>query len=271
MVMKKCTKCLSEKPLSEFHNCSSKPDGKFSACKHCRNSYNKTKAREIGYDVIYRRAKESVGEEVYKDRFKRYYEKNRESIKARSRQWAIDNKERKSQNRRIEYQRNREKYLEGAAKWAKENREKRTKICLEYFKRMKEERPQEYVTTVMARKMIYRILEKTGGAKLSTTFKLLGYTREQFKERISSLFEPGMSWENHGKWHIDHIIPVAELVRCGVSDPAKINALANLRPLWAADNLAKRDYFELAPPETAEITKAKKCHQKKSQTTAPTC
>jgi len=271
MVMKACTKCSIEKPLSEFHNCASKPDGKFSACKHCRNSYNKAKSAEIGHDVLYRRAIESAGEEAYKDRTRQYYEKNKESIKARSRQWSSDNKERKALNGRIEYQRNRARYLERASKWSKENRDKRSSICLAYFKRMKEERPHEYVTTTRARKMIHRILAKTGKAKLARTFELLGYSREQFEARISALFEPGMEWGNHGEWHIDHIIPVAELVRCGVTDPAKINALSNLRPLWAADNMAKRDSFELAPPDAAEVTRATKCHRMKSQTTALTC
>lgn len=50
-----------------------------------------------------------------------------------------------------------------------------------------------------------------------------------------------MSWEAHarGEIHIDHIVPVSKLVSDGETDPAVINALSNLRPMWAADNLAK--------------------------------
>lgn len=48
-----------------------------------------------------------------------------------------------------------------------------------------------------------------------------------------------MSWDNRGEWHIDHIVPVAVMVRDGITDPAIINALTNLQPLWAKDNLAK--------------------------------
>lgn len=84
---------------------------------------------------------------------------------------------------------------------------------------------------------------------------MLGYNRQQFGQHIKSQFQDGMTWENHGEWHIDHIIPVSELVRCGVTDPAKINALSNLRPMWAADNMSKRALFELAPPDAAHVTR----------------
>jgi hypothetical protein len=65
------------------------------------------------------------------------------------------------------------------------------------------------------------------------------YTHEQFKQRIELNFKPGMSWENHGEWHIDHIKPVIAFIRQGVTDTAVINSLCNLRPEWAKDNLRK--------------------------------
>ena len=35
--------------------------------------------------------------------------------------------------------------------------------------------------------------------------KWLGISREGFKEHMKNLFQPGMTWENHGKWHLDHV------------------------------------------------------------------
>lgn len=67
----------------------------------------------------------------------------------------------------------------------------------------------------------------------------LGYSREEFKARIESQFLPGMSWENHGEWHIDHIRPVAMFVREGITDTCLIHSLDNLQPLWARDNQRK--------------------------------
>jgi hypothetical protein len=49
-----------------------------------------------------------------------------------------------------------------------------------------------------------------------------------------------MSWDNWGEWHIDHIEPVSKLVSSGVTEPSEINALSNLQPLWASENIAKR-------------------------------
>jgi len=63
---------------------------------------------------------------------------------------------------------------------------------------------------------------------------------------MERLFQDGMSWGNHGEWHVDHIIPVSEMVRLGVTCPKKINALSNLRPVWAEDNLRKNDGFDLS-------------------------
>ena len=56
---------------------------------------------------------------------------------------------------------------------------------------------------------------------------------------IESLLQPGMTWDNYGEWHVDHKHPVSAFLRAGISDPAIINALANMQPLWKADNQRK--------------------------------
>lgn len=253
--MKTCTKCKESKPRSEFHNCSSKRDGKFSACKECRNSRNREYAEQVGHAELYRRA---VGKnpEAYRQKNAEYYRANKDKIKARAKEWSKANPERKKQNSARHYADNRETYIQKAAEWARDNNKKRTEICMGYMRRMRKERPREFVAVETARKMLARVLVSTGRKKRGRTFDALGYNRQQFEQHIESLFEEGMSWPNHGEWHIDHIIPVSELVRCGVTDPAKINALSNLRPIWAAENMAKRDHFELSPPECSHITRA---------------
>jgi hypothetical protein len=58
---------------------------------------------------------------------------------------------------------------------------------------------------------------------------------------LESQFVEGMSWENHGKWHIDHIKPVCSFNFNSREDEdfKKCWALENLRPLWAKENLKK--------------------------------
>ncbi len=58
------------------------------------------------------------------------------------------------------------------------------------------------------------------------------YDEGEFKYHIESLFEDGMTWENHGEyWEVDHITPIREMIKNGVTDIMKINSLSNLRPL----------------------------------------
>lgn len=87
------------------------------------------------------------------------------------------------------------------------------------------------------RSSLYRVIsaeDKTG-----STEKMFGYTREELRSHIERQFTSGMSWNNYGEWHIDHITPVSKMVKDGCSDPAVINALPNLRPMWAAENMSK--------------------------------
>ena len=68
---------------------------------------------------------------------------------------------------------------------------------------------------------------------------MLGYTKEDLRDHIEKKFKDGMSWENRGKWHIDHIVPIKHFLDNGIDDPKIINSLSNLQPLWAEENLAK--------------------------------
>jgi hypothetical protein len=84
--------------------------------------------------------------------------------------------------------------------------------------------------------------------------KYIGYTMEELKQYLESLFEPWMNWQNHGQylyskwddnnsstwtWNIDHIIPQSELPYSSMEDEnfKKCWALDNLRPLSAKQNV----------------------------------
>ena len=76
-----------------------------------------------------------------------------------------------------------------------------------------------------------------GKPKENNTIDLLGYSAIELKEHIESIFTEGMSWDNHGEWHIDHIIPVSSFDKS--EKMSVVNSLDNLQPLWAKDNLSK--------------------------------
>lgn len=65
----------------------------------------------------------------------------------------------------------------------------------------------------------------------------IGCSLPDLKLHIERQFQPGMSWNNHGSWHIDHIIPLdsAETAEAMY----KLCHFTNLQPLWSTDNLKK--------------------------------
>lgn len=72
----------------------------------------------------------------------------------------------------------------------------------------------------------------------------LPYNEEQLARHLQRQFLEGMSWGNYGgSWHIDHIVPMSYFSFSSPTDREfqACWALANLRPLWAGDNTAKRD------------------------------
>ena len=70
----------------------------------------------------------------------------------------------------------------------------------------------------------------------------LGCTIEEFREHIESQFKEGMTWSNHGDWHIDHKIPIAykqDGVAPTIEEVAKRLHYTNTQPLWASENMSK--------------------------------
>lgn len=70
---------------------------------------------------------------------------------------------------------------------------------------------------------------------------LVGYTLADLLDHLESQFQAGMTWENMGEWHIDHIIPRKCFSFSAISDAGfrECWSLSNLQPLWAIDNLRK--------------------------------
>ena len=84
-----------------------------------------------------------------------------------------------------------------------------------------------------------------GGRKWQS---IVGYTLEELKLHLEKQFKIGMSWENYGVWHLDHIKP-SSLFDFSSSDEIKeCWALDNLQPLWGWENSRKRNKYCFAEP-----------------------
>lgn len=73
--------------------------------------------------------------------------------------------------------------------------------------------------------------------KTASTEKILGCTIKEFMIYIENKFTDGMSFDNYGDWHLDHIIPLA--FAKSEESIILLNHHTNFQPLWAADNLSK--------------------------------
>ena len=137
----------------------------------------------------------------------------------------------------------REKHREEAAArsrlWRKNNPEHSRQLRRNQLKRILANKDSEAYAAMQARSMLRRLVRDQGVIKAGKTEEVLGYTFLQFKQRIASNFTAGMSWENHGEWHVDHTIPVSHFISKGERRPSIINALCNLRPMWADENMKK--------------------------------
>ena len=226
MKTKKCNKCQETKEIELFHKKPKSPDGFNSICIECV----KLKQKEYWEKT----------KEVKKEKFKQYYQENK--------QFFIDY-----------HSENKSKILENQKKYREENKEKIKKLKQEYAKnntiKIHEYRKKYYLENkekilaknrewnkknshiVAWRSVLKSQLRRFGTKKEGKTIDVLGYSAEELKIHIESLFTEGMSWENYGKWHIDHIIPVTKFDK--TESPKVVNALTNLQPMWANENRSK--------------------------------
>jgi hypothetical protein len=189
----------------------------------------------------------------YKKKYdKKYYIKNKEKILLRCKKNYIKNKERILKKGREYYQKNKKiinkrkrnyqklycsRNKEKILKWAKKARMKRKDKFNKYIRdRLKTDINFKLRKTIRARIRLALKNDK----KRSKTLKLLGVNNIiTAKKHLEKLFKPRMTWKNHGKWHIDHIIPCSSFDLTKASEQRECFHYTNLQPLWASENLAK--------------------------------
>lgn len=116
------------------------------------------------------------------------------------------------------------------------------KSRMRLYKRDKYRKDPMFRVSVSLRRMLLRVIETSGDKKVASSHKILGYSAEDLHAHISKCMASGMSWDNYGDWHIDHIKSIRSFMDEGVTDPSIINALSNLQPLWAKENQSKGAY-----------------------------
>jgi hypothetical protein len=139
------------------------------------------------------------------ERSKIYYAQNKELVKTRSKLWKIANPEKLKESNR-------------------KSTNKRRKL-----------NPSLRIRHSLNSRLRKKVKSKTG--KFSD---FIGCNPEQLREHLESLFEPCMTWENYGEWHIDHILPCDAFNLLDVAEQIKCFNYTNLQPLWATTEISKK-------------------------------
>ena len=118
--------------------------------------------------------------------------------------------------------------------WRAKNKDKVNERANKWRAKRYNSEKDSYKFKCLIRNQVRRyIIDKKG----KRTEEILGETFDNVRLHIEKLFVDGMSWNNHGEWHIDHIIPLGS--GTNEEEYIKLNHYTNLQPLWAADNLKK--------------------------------
>jgi hypothetical protein len=175
--------------------------------------------------------------EKLKKRASNYYAANKEAVLA----YACDYREKNPDAMRVWRAANKERIKASKRAWRAANREKVR------AKRNEKNKRQYYSDLVFRlivrmRKHIARAVSLgLSGGKTKRTFEYIGCTPAALVAHLEKQFQPGMTWKNRRKWHVDHIRPLSSF---GPDELQFANHFTNLKPLWAADNLAKNAKWE---------------------------
>lgn len=235
--MKICSKCKTEKDLSQFRLVKSR-HGKISPhsyCDDCRKADKrarsgfKPKEEHINFEnqtkkcslcsewksfTEYDKSSSSAGGVFSQckccriSKSKNHYESNKDTIKTKA---------------LIYYKNNRVKANECRAKYQKE----------------KSKTDPIFLLKRRCRSRIYDALRKKGWTKKRKFAEYLGCSEQEFKDHIESLFTEGMTWEklHNGEIHIDHHFPLS--LAETEEDVYRLCHYKNLKPMWAMDNIKK--------------------------------
>jgi hypothetical protein len=148
------------------------------------------------------------------DYIKNWQLNNKEKVKGYKKNWQLNNKE-------------------YGSKWFQKNKKivlkKRSlKLKTDYNFKMKHQ-------------LGTRIRKALGGyvKKSKKTKDLIGCSVEQLWIHLEKSFKIGMTKENYGKWHVDHIRPCASFDLNKPEEQYKCFHYTNLQALWAHENFSK--------------------------------
>lgn len=139
------------------------------------------------------------------------------------------------------YAKNRDEHLANMRAWRKANRAKlaeatRLRRATDPIDKLKNNLRVRLNNAVKCNR-------KTGSA-----IRDLGCSIDEFKNHIESKFKSGMTWDNYGDWHFDHITPLSSFNLADRKEFCKAVHFSNIQPLWKKENISKGSRIDIMNP-----------------------
>lgn len=253
---KSCSKCKVEKPLTDFRKLTGRDNKYFdSRCRECGREYarnykknNPEKIKEFNkraHAKNYQKNKESILIYQKSDDFKAYlkdYRKRKllsdgDNVREKARIYKSKNKEFYNNIRKIWNDKNKERVSKRRKRYTEENIDRIRELARIAYQKKKNNTLFKFKIALRSR--IYTALRNKGYKKNSKTMGLIGVDFDTLKLHLERQFKVGMNWDNHGEWHIDHIRPISSAKT--QDELISLFHYTNLQPLWAKENLLKKD------------------------------
>lgn len=278
-LFKVCSKCGTEKSIDSFGVAHGRRNAQCKTCvcertkkyaaenkdkvlQNKRDYYKKNKERMLAYS----KEKRIKNPELAKEKSKKQYWKNREEnikkareyhnshkaeISAKNKKFREENKELVKARKHADYIKHKESIAIKQKAYREANKEKLAKYFSEYGKKKRAEKREylrKYNKDRCERDVEYKLLKRlrfriwlavSTNGKSKKTIDLVGCSIPELKSHLESKFVDGMSWDNYGEWHIDHIRPCASFDMSDHEQQKLCFNYKNLQPMWGLENISK--------------------------------
>lgn len=195
------------------------------SCKTCANLKKQRKYQaDPGRYIEAQKQRYIKKTEQDPDWIKRRYQANASTLRAKAREYA-------RRQRELDPDFDKRKHAKRDIETVRAQRRR-------YWKERKASDPGFKLATAV-RSYVWKALRNGEAMKAGKYRELLGCETQDLMAHLEAQFADGMTWANHGEWHIDHIRPCASF---DLTDPAQQRECfhyTNLQPLWWQDNLSK--------------------------------
>ena len=248
--MKLCNKCLIEKEIVDFpkHRNMCKECLSVEYKKYYKDRYEKNK------DKIIEKSKEYYinNKDKVKEYKKEYQQKNKEKLNLISKKYREENKDTVSDAKKEWYQENKDK----VKKYQKDNKDHLTSKKREHYHKNKDrynELNRIYIRNKKANNPLYKLscsirtlitqsFKLKYTKKAKRTTEILGCSFDEFKIHIESKFTKEMNWDNYAKYWQLDHIIPISWAKTE-EEIYKLNHYTNFQPLEWRENISKGNRY----------------------------